>query len=342
MKVFSLCYSYYHVAQTLALCDYLITRGASLNLTIFRGKFLEGFRVNSQTLDFSRLPYPVTIEDMPSFSIYNAPWAAAKFVLQSFRLTGTNRALVNPNGPHLGLLSAITASGNPPDTFFSIEDGLGTHGSILYRSKAKTRESSSSLLFPLFLVVETLKIALLRVVTFRSGALIRLLASTPQGQRGKFIELAPHMRKVLSSGVFAYERAPMAEGTVLFLSQPYVEMGLIDAQSYLDVVKAAEEHFNSLGKRLQIKAHPAEDLTKWHSHDVCDFDGPVEVLLAENQCTIFAVIGISSTALILAKRLFGLRAFRVQHPALSPLKNSGMNSKLESLLEQHSERLELG
>lgn len=343
IKIFALCRTYYHIVQTLALCQMFQEQGAHPDLTIFRGKsILDHYPIKDHALDFSSLSFPSRMVTMPHSRAWMLPLAIIRLVLASWRVQSPSIALISPNGPHLGLLSALANSGHQPQAFYSIEEGLGTHGGMLHRSRVRANHSRHPMRLPLYLSGELLKRALLNSTTIRSGGITETIAARKGSTRGIRIPLAPYVKLTLASGIFRYSSQPFPENTALFLSQPYVEVGVMPRESYLVVLDSVREHFSGLGHNLLIKPHPAEDIYKLRNYQLCHFEGPVEALFGAHQKNLVTVAGINSTALVLAKSLFGLKAYRIEHSLLDAVHINELDEGFARLLVQSTEPLRLG
>ena len=343
IRIFALCRTYYHIVQTLALCQMFQEQGADPDLTIFRGEsILNDFPIKEKALDFSSLAFPCRIVAMPPYSIWALPLAVVRLVICSWRKRSLSRVLVSPNGPHLGLLSALAKLDEQPEAFYSIEEGLGSHGSMLHRSRVRANHSGHPKRLPVYLLGEVLKRVLLNITTVRSGGIAETIAAR-KGSSGRIrIALGPYVKEILASGIFRRPDEPFRKGTVLFLSQPYTEVGVIDGESYLAVLECVRKHFIRLGMNLVVKPHPAEQLEKFHSFRICHFEGPVEALFEQCQENQVAVVGINSTALVLAKNVFALQAYRIEHTLLSAVHIDNLDKAFARLLAQSTELLSLG
>ena len=109
-------------------------------------------------------------------------------------------------------------------------------------------------------------------------------------------------------------RPPGPEATsagrrAVFLSQPWVEHGLVDRSRYrehLDTVAAAVVR---MGLVFAVRPHPAEDPSTFDGFEVIDGEVPAEL---EPRVTSAAVVlGASSTALINLAALHGIPAVRI-------------------------------
>jgi hypothetical protein len=345
MKVFALCKTYLHVAQTLALCEWFIEKGNNPELTIFRGKTIwNNFAIKKEALYFSITDYPVVMSDMPHSSFAATPWAIAQFIVTSLKKNNLQNIMVNPGTPHLHFLSGLTASKKHIDAFFSLEEGISTYGNISTKVRAKIlKRDRYSFHFFLSLGVETIKQLLFRIVTYRSGGIIECISDRNETHDGNRVMLKPLLKSTMSSNVFGFSKTLIPNNTILFLSGPFVELGIIDKQTYLSIINAVRDHFQSISLRNNfiIKPHPVEKTDKYNGYMICDFDGPVEAIFGAYRANITCVVGINSTALIYASKLFDLPSYRIEHKLIFPPGRKNSDSNLERLLAKHTRTLQL-
>lgn len=321
MKVFALCRTYFQVAQTLALCELFREQVSNLELTIFREKTgLNHFAIKSNVLDFSVKDYPIAMIDMPRSFPATIPLAVKDLIIASFKKNVPKKnVMVAPGAPNLNFLSILKVSKSSVDAFYSIEEGIGTYGSILNRTKIKMKKHGKySFHFPLYLGVEMAKQVLFWIVTYRSGGFIENISSRIKSHHKNRIMLATLLKETLSSNVFNSSKVIIPKNTMIFLSAPFVEHNLLDEKSYMSLINATRNYFLDLGNFFLIKPHPDENIDKFNQAMICDFDGPVEALLGVHIDKIVGVVGFNSTALILAKKLFKLPAYKIDHKLISP------------------------
>lgn len=342
MKVFALCRTYFQVAQTLALCELFKEQDRNLELKIFRGKTgLNNFAIKSDVLDFSIQDYPVAMIDMPCSFPATMPLAVKDLIRASLKKNVPKKnIMVTPGAPNLYFLSILNASRIKVDAFYSIEEGIGTYGSILSRTKSKMyKHGKYSFHFPLYLGVEMAKQLLFWIVTYRSGGFIESISTRIKSHHKNRIMLAPLLKATLSSSVFNSSKVVIPKNTILFLSAPFVEHNILDEESYMSVINATRNYFLDLEKNFLIKPHPDEKVDKFKQYMICDFDGPVEALLGVHIDKIVGVVGINSTALILAKKLFDLPAYQVDQKFIYPHKKKHLNTK-QLLFAEYTENLQ--
>lgn len=97
----------------------------------------------------------------------------------------------------------------------------------------------------------------------------------------------------------------VAPGTVLFLSQPVVELGVCSRKEYLSYIGAARRIL-APDVPFRVKAHPSEDVGKFPASWVLHTDLPAEVLCARLSGRISCVAGLNSTSLYAVPVLNGV------------------------------------
>ena len=106
---------------------------------------------------------------------------------------------------------------------------------------------------------------------------------------------------------------------VLFLSSPWVELGLLSAERYLAHVRAVRARVVGDGKQLIIRPHPSEDRSRYAEFEMIEGELPAEV--DPQVVAAAAVIGGASTALLNLVALYDLPAMRVVTPGLEYLES---------------------
>jgi hypothetical protein len=104
---------------------------------------------------------------------------------------------------------------------------------------------------------------------------------------------------------------------VVLVSQPWVELGVLDRDRYEQVLQGVRAAAQAAGLDFVLRPHPAEHSARYSGFPVMAPRGPAEqdpdVLGAP------AVVGFSSTALINLTAIHGVRTARVSVPELSAL-----------------------
>ena len=330
LKVAAYCTSYYHLAQVAGLCEYLRDNGTTPDLTIYRGRFLGAARIDDAAINLGALNYPARFSDCGEPNLAALPYAVIKLLLRSLHSTSKSSVLVNPEGPNLKFLSSLTSMEDQPEAFFSIEDGVGTYGSVGHRIRAKARESHSPAVK--FLAGEILKTTILKLVTLRSGGRCQtLMTGKTDGPR---ITITPYVRSGFSCGLFNDIGISLSKPTALYISQPCVELGLLDENQYREILSRIREVFAKQGIDFLIKPHPSESTSKFSEFTICTNNCPAEALLSAHQDYLTCVVGTTSTSLIVAKRLFGIRAYAVHHPLLESKRRKQKDGPIAQMLNE--------
>ena len=105
-------------------------------------------------------------------------------------------------------------------------------------------------------------------------------------------------------------------GRVVFVTQPWVEMGALDAAAYLDHLHQVEAACRTAGLHLQLALHPAEDASKYAEFDVLGSGQLAE--LDREVLSADVLLGTDSTALLNAAAIHRVPALRVR---LDPLQH---------------------
>ena len=112
---------------------------------------------------------------------------------------------------------------------------------------------------------------------------------------------------------------PERTGTVVFLSQPWVELGLISEQSYAQYLDAMARSCRDGGLAFAVRPHPAEDTSRFAGREVISSRVPAE--LDARVISARAVTGVSSTALLNLAAIHGTPAVRLGLPELAALED---------------------
>ena len=105
-------------------------------------------------------------------------------------------------------------------------------------------------------------------------------------------------------------------GRAVFVTQPWVEMGALDAAAYLDHLHQVEAACRTAGLHLQLALHPAEDASKYADFDVIGSGQLAE--LDREVLSADVLLGTDSTALLNAAAIHRVPALRVR---LDPLQH---------------------
>lgn len=108
-------------------------------------------------------------------------------------------------------------------------------------------------------------------------------------------------------------------GRVVLLTQPWVDMGALSEAAYLMHVHEIRERVTAMGHRLVVRAHPAENTSRYAEFETLPGDLPAELDGRVVEST--AVIGGSSTALLNLAALHRRPAWRLLVPGLERLED---------------------
>ena len=116
----------------------------------------------------------------------------------------------------------------------------------------------------------------------------------------------------------------------VFLSQPWVDLGVVTEVTYLEHVREMANACRSAGLDFWLRRHPAEPARRYAEFKVMPHSGPAE--LDPDVAGATVVIGATSSALLNIKALFGTPAIRVVTPELSHL-DAQLSARQRSLLD---------
>jgi hypothetical protein len=132
---------------------------------------------------------------------------------------------------------------------------------------------------------------------------------------------------------FAPGVMPGGGAAAVFLSQPWVELGVLGEQAYLGHLREIAAGCRAAGLAFLLRTHPAEDPDRYAGLAVSPRRGPAE--LDPEVAGAAAVLGTSSTALLNVAALYGTPAVRVAVPGLAHLDDelsAGQRSLLDAFL----------
>lgn len=194
------------------------------------------------------------------------------------------------------------------------DEGLGTYGDFATRRAALRREGGAE---PKASVIAAARTGADRVLTDQRW---RLYAPDGRGWRVEDEVAAEFRRTVTRSGT--------PRRTAVYLTQPWVELGLISAAGYrrhLDAVGAA---CTAAGLRLQVRPHPVEDPAHYAGLDL--ITGPVPAELDARVVDAAVVLGGPSTALLNLAAVHGVPAVWLRLPEAGAVE-AGMNGRQRGL-----------
>ncbi|HEX2705966.1 MAG TPA: hypothetical protein VHM65_09425 [Candidatus Lustribacter sp.] len=125
---------------------------------------------------------------------------------------------------------------------------------------------------------------------------------------------------------------PGRPGRAVFLTQPWVELGLVSASRYVEHLTAVAAVCAEAGLDLQVRAHPAEDRTKYAGIALDPSTGLAE--LDRSVVSADVVLGGNSTALLNLAAVHERPALRVGLPELAHL-DAQLGPRQRSLLDTY-------
>ncbi len=123
---------------------------------------------------------------------------------------------------------------------------------------------------------------------------------------------------------------PLSRNAV-FLSQPWVELGVTTRTNHLAFVSALAEIVEAAGLVFQVRPHPIEDASHYSPWMIHGGATPAELSSAVVNCA--AVLGATSTALLNLAAIHDVPAIRLTPPGAAKL-DAGLSSDQASLLDQ--------
>lgn len=198
-----------------------------------------------------------------------------------------------------------------------IDEGLGSYGNWRTRLEAWQRQGARG---PWPWIRSIAVATASRALTDERWALYR------QGTSGWYVDnrVATALR-----GDHLKLRPP--EPRVVFLSQPWVELGQLSEETYLTHLHAVERACAAAGLSLRIRPHPAEDPRRYRDFDVDTARGPSELDASIVSAT--AVLGATSTALLNIAAVHGTPAIRLSLLPESTDLEIRLSPEQESLLD---------
>ncbi|MEO1056161.1 MAG: hypothetical protein AAFY28_04525 [Actinomycetota bacterium] len=99
---------------------------------------------------------------------------------------------------------------------------------------------------------------------------------------------------------------------VVYLSQPWVELGSVPEEPYVAHITAVAEQVRSLGWRFRVRPHPTEQHDRYAPFDLIASRGPAE--LDPDVLAATALVGESTTALLNLSAIHGMPAVQIRGP----------------------------
>jgi hypothetical protein len=119
-------------------------------------------------------------------------------------------------------------------------------------------------------------------------------------------------------------------GRAVFLTQPWVDLGLVSEERYLRHLDETADVLGARGLSLVIRPHPAEPARRYAGRPVLDTDIPAELDRAVVSAEV--ALGADSTALLDVAALWGTRSLRVTMTELDGLAR-GLSADQRALLD---------
>jgi hypothetical protein len=123
---------------------------------------------------------------------------------------------------------------------------------------------------------------------------------------------------------------PAPAGRVVYLTQPWPALGLVDEGAYRAHLEAVDGACATAGLSLTVRPHPAEDPGRYAGLVSAARTGPAELDRAVSSAA--AVLGADSTALLNLAAIHGTPALRVRVPGLERL-TAGLAPRQRRLLD---------
>lgn len=294
VQVVARCGSFYHLLGLLAFMDFLVSRGLVIGTV----------EVATHTfLGRTPLTRVERVQDLLGirFRPFQAEEEEARLSLRKWLgmvAPGRRPAVLfcSPGGLPLSALASVARRFPTARVYWCLlEEGTGSYSDLRARRAALSRQRGApaaawSRLLPQLVWERVLVGVFGRIQWFlfhKSG--------------GKFL---PQPEVVKSYGhairrlAAAMQHRPpvVAPDTVLFLSQPVVELGVCSAAEYLAHLDIVRRELAPTAP-FRIKAHPFEDASKFDPELLLDDDLPVEVLALAVGDRLACIAGLNSTAL---------------------------------------------
>lgn len=189
-----------------------------------------------------------------------------------------------------------------PLTTVVVDEGLGSHSTWPVRRAALRREGTPE---PRATIRATGVTAAKRFLTDERWQLYERRA----GEWAVNSRIADEFRRHRPPGT---ERRTTT-GDVIYISQPWVEFGVVPAGEYVARLRALDDAVSASGLHLRLRLHPAERPDRYGSFDVMNATGPAE--LDPDTVASRLVIGDCSTGLLNLSAVLGVPTRRLAWPA---------------------------
>jgi hypothetical protein len=216
------------------------------------------------------------------------------------------------------------------DVFF-IDDGIGSYSGFIARLKAVQREKNKYylLLFPFYYYTQKM---LARII----GEKFAMLEPSTWNVN---IDYKTSMLTVLQK--LKSDEAKLYKPSIVFCTQPYVDLKVLSASEYTQILDSIFKISKINGWELIIRKHPADRVFDYTDFHVSDNNELFESFLMCNTDKIKSVISIDSTCLLTASALFNINSSRVDC-SISRLNYATFNYQLKSIFERYTKKLNVG
>ena len=232
------------------------------------------------------------------------------------RRPGARTVLLSVGVPGIKPYLRLLADERRPPWVVVCDEGLGTYGSLGTRHAALRREGSAE---PKASIVAAARTGADRGLTDQRWRLY-----VRDRRQGWQIEpdVAEEFRRALT-------RSGTPRRVAVYLTQPWVELGLLSADAYRRHLDAVAASCRSAGLRLQVRPHPVEEPGRYAGLDL--ITGPVPAELDARVVDASAVLGGPSTALLNLAAVHGVPAIWLRLPETRALE-AAMSERQRSLL----------
>ncbi len=189
------------------------------------------------------------------------------------------------------------------------DEGIGSYGGFFYRFEAYLRESKHGWWHRLlYLAIYPVNQIILRAhyVVDYNWQLIKHVGR--DGCEENYQAIAGYCKYFKS---ISNTPKDGRLNKVFLITQPLVDLGLIDNESYLSGLRRLVNEVNRRGCHLYIKPHSSENSSYYESLDakIIASNLPVESLIVEFEPAL--IVGLSSTALINSRLIMGVQSYSI-------------------------------